>query len=396
MSTLVADLELSLPLPTLGPLNGARGLLALVRWRGRPIGLVQLAAPGDSISASQLEAAIAAQITRPVESPEVTPPTAEPISIIACTHERPEDMRVCLPALRPLAEQGHEVIIVDNAPRTSQTAELTAQYPFRYVREPNIGLNNARNCGLRVASHPIVAYTDDDAMPDPGWADAIARAFADPEVGCVTGLVMPAELETPAQEQFEVYCAHRRAFTREVYSASRLRPAAAGVAGMGANMAFRRDALLRLGGFDPRLDGGTPTCSGGDTELFARVIESGARIVYEPEALIWHRHRRSDAQLRQCLFGYGVGLYSFLTKRLVEAKDGHAGIIAARWFVGPFIKAARRRLRGQPAMPLSLLLLEAWGACLGPWRFWQATVRHRASQSQLAPLGENLRDSHHV
>jgi GT2 family glycosyltransferase len=72
-------------------------------------------------------------------------------------------------------------------------------------------------------------------------------------------------------------------------------------------MTFRCDVLIRLGSFDPRLDGGIPTCSGGDTEMFARALEAGAHILYEPAALVWHRHRRTQAQLQNCLFGYGSG-----------------------------------------------------------------------------------------
>ena len=105
--------------------------------------------------------------------------------------------------------------------------------------------------------------------------------------------------------------------------------------------------------------------------MFARVLDTGAQIVYTPEALVWHRHRREQAELRRCIFGYGVGLFSFLTKRLVEVRDLQALIIAARWFVGPLAKVAWRRLFGQLTISLDLLLLEAGGACVGPVRFWQ-------------------------
>jgi glycosyltransferase involved in cell wall biosynthesis len=377
MSIMIADLELTRPLPRLLPLNGATGILALVRSHGRPIGLVRLTAHGSSFTAAQLEAAIAAQIAQPEDVPVTTPQPSEPISIVVCTHERPEDLRQCLSALLPMLDMGHEVIVVDSAPDTPCAAELAAEYPFRYLREPRPGLNIARNTGWRAASYSVVAFTDDDAISDPAWADMIDRAIQPVDVGCVTGLVLPRQLDTNAQEQFELYCAHRRAFRREVFAAPRLRPAAAGVVGMGANMAFRRDLLKHLGGFDPRLDGGTPTCSGGDTDMFARVLESGWHIAYEPAALVWHRHRRTDQQLQDCLFGYGVGLFSFLTKRLVEARDWRAAVVAGRWFIGPFVKAARRRWQGQPSVPLLLLLLEALGACVGPWRFWQATRQDR-------------------
>ena len=391
MPTHVIDLDLSAPWPDLDLRHSETGVLALVRWHGRPIGLVRWSAAGH-IPAGQLRAAILSQLLLPGARPTIWP-APSPLSIVVCTHERPADLVHCLNALLPIAAAGHEVLIVDNAPHTPRTAELVARYPFRYLCEPRRGLNHARNCGLRAASHPFIAFTDDDAVPDPNWVNALAQPFSFPAVGCVTGLVLPLELETRAQELFEIYCAHRRTFTPLTFQAPPLPSAAGGVAGMGANMAFRRDLLLSLGGFDPRLDGGTLTRSGGDTDMFARVLDTGAQIVYTPEAFVWHRHRRDEAELRQCLFGYGVGLYSFLTKRLLEMGDWGALVVAARWFGGPFLRAARRRLQGQATLPLALLLVEAAGACVGPLRFWQAVHRSGGSgqlRPQTAQKGEEI------
>ena len=295
-----------------------------------------------------------------------------PVSIIVCTHERPDDLKRCLAALTPIAKQGHEVIIVDNAPRSNRTALLVAETPFRYVCEPQPGLDQARNAGLRAASHALVAFTDDDATPHVRWADAIARPFIDARIGCVTGLVLALELETAAQRQFEVYCLHRRVFAARIFSTVTTAPAEAGVCGMGANMAMRRELALKLGGFDPRLDAGTLTHSGGDTDMFARILEHGEQICYTPEALVWHRHRRSDAELQECVYGYGVGLYAFLTKRIIERQDWHAAIVGIRWFWGPILKAGLRALSGRPTVGLRLLLHEARGALQGPEAYFQA------------------------
>lgn len=106
--------------------------------------------------------------------------------------------------------------------------------------------------------------------------------------------------------------------------------------------------------------------------MFVQVLEASMHIVYMPDALVWYRHRRKQAELIHCIFGYGVGLYSFLVKRFVESQDLSTALIRARWLVGPFFKVARRRRYGERAVPFTLLLAEASGACMGPLRFWQA------------------------
>ena len=223
----------------------------------------------------------------------------------------------------------------------------------------------------------MVAFTDDDCVPDAGWLDALTAPYEAESIGATMGLVMPLELETQAQERFEAYCANRRSFKPRVYRSPGTPPSAAGVAGMGANMSFRRSLLDAVGGFDPRFDGGMPTLSGGDTEMFARVLARGAAIAYRPDALVWHRHRREMPALRRVIFGYGVGLYAMLAKRLVEDRDRSVLWTAPRWLLGPPAKAVWNALRRRPATPADLVLLELWGALNGP-------LRYRAVRRQLA------------
>jgi GT2 family glycosyltransferase len=137
-------------------------------------------------------------------------------------------------------------------------------------------------------------------------------------------------------------------------------------------MAFRREWLERLGGFDPRFDGGTPTLSGGDTEILARVLDAGGIIVYCPDALVWHRHQREIAAVRRVVFGYGVGLSAMLWKRFREDADRRALVTALRWFAGPPLKAGWSRLRGRPGPSADLVALEAWGFLHGPARLRSA------------------------
>ena len=116
--------------------------------------------------------------------------------------------------------------------------------------------------------------------------------------------------------------------------------------------------------------------------MFARLLSAGHSIVYTPRALVWHRHRDTDAELRACIFGYGVGVYAFLTKRVIEERDVNAVTVAARWLIGPFVRAARQRLTSTTPVSLQLLLLEAAGAALGPVRFMRSARTIRAPRHQ--------------
>jgi GT2 family glycosyltransferase len=189
--------------------------------------------------------------------------------------------------------------------------------------------------------------------------------------------VLPYEMETISQQKFEDYCANRRIFQMRFFSSPPLKPSEAGMVGMGANMSFRKQVLSRLGGFDTRFDGGTPTMSGGDTDIFARVLKSGGRIVYRPDALVRHRHVTDETALRRVIFGYGVGLYAFLMKRLLEEKDWSVFQTAPRWLFGPPLKSLLNRVQGRPASPWGLVYYEFIGSLRGPLRFLKVMKNKR-------------------
>ena len=374
MPTQVLTLELGSGNESAVIRDDVHGVFVTVLSDGRPLALAQMDRPASGrVAAAD---ALAAAFTRAPESlADHSSVASEHLSIVVCTHERPSDLRRCLASLESARAAGHEVLIVDNAPTSGATAAVAGEFGVRVITERRKGLDHARNAGVAAAGHACVAFVDDDVVVSAGWASAVAASFHRLDVACVTGLVLPLELETAAQESFERYSRQRRDLTPRVYSRATLRPSAAGVVGMGANMAFRRDVLTSLGGFDPRLDAGTRTQSGGDTDMFARTLDAGHVIAYVPDAFVWHRHRRTAAEVRACVFGYGVGLYSMLAKRLVEAGDVAALVTAARWFAGPVVKAAAMKLRGQSSAPWTVVLSETAGACCGPLQLILETRR---------------------
>ena len=86
-------------------------------------------------------------------------------------------------------------------------------------------------------------------------------------------------------------------------------------------MAYRHSLFARIGGFDPALDVGTVTNGGGDLEMFFRVLKEGYTLVYEPAALVRHRHRRDYAQLREQITNNGVGFYAYLVRSALHYRD---------------------------------------------------------------------------
>jgi hypothetical protein len=149
---------------------------------------------------------------------------------------------------------------------------------------------------------------------------------------CVTGLTLPCELETPAQEEFEEHCSFVRGFARRVFNGRIDNPLLVARAGAGANMAVRASLGDAVGLFDDRLDAGTPTMSGGDHEMFTRILAAGYRIVYEPQAVNRHRHRRTMEEVERVVRGYGIGVYAMWTGLLLEKRNLGVLRLAWNWF----------------------------------------------------------------
>jgi GT2 family glycosyltransferase len=234
------------------------------------------------------------------------------ISVVVCTRDRAESLQRCLHSLASLSPTADEIIVVDNVPGTDHAREVVRRYPrVRYVHEPRGGLDIARNTGVRQSTTEIVAFTDDDAEVHPAWITHMRAAFAEPNVMAVTGLVLPANLETEAQSLFETGWSFNRGYRARVFDRAWFeRELPRGVPvdqiGAGANMAFRREIFQRIGGFDECLDVGAAGCSG-DSEFWYRILAAGFACRYEPSAVVFHHHRRTMEDLRRQIFLYMRG-----------------------------------------------------------------------------------------
>lgn len=256
-------------------------------------------------------------------------PGAPPFTtVVVATRERAGQLARALDSLLAQDHPRFEVVVVDNAPVTDETHDLVHRKygeRVRYLREPVPGLAVAHNAGLAGARGEVVAFTDDDVVADPRWLTELTAPFAaDPRLGCVTGLILPARLRTPAQVLLESHGGFAKGFTPTTYDPRRpprdepLFPFTAGRFGSGANMAFRTGVLRAVGGFDPATGAGTPARGGDDLYGFVRVLAQGHRLRYTPYALVWHHHRETWADLETQAYGYGAGLTAYLTAVLVD------------------------------------------------------------------------------
>ncbi len=351
----------------------------LFRWRGIPVGHATIPLRDGKIGSDTLvQAMVTGAGERIAEyrvaefldgegtnSPAVHGPVESFSTVAVCTRDRPDDLERCLTAMQALPNDGQEVLVVDSASSGDATHQVVRRYPgVRYVREERPGANVARNRAIREARGEIVAFCDDDAAPDAGWLRNLVANFDASRTLCVTGLTLPLELETPAQEWFERTNSFSRGYRRVVFDGLECDPFFVARVGASVNMAVRRSLPGVIGAFDESLGPGTPTRSGDDHDMFTRILAAGYRIVYEPRALSWHRHRREWSELTAAGFGYGVGVYAYLTKQLL-AGELRAPIVALRWLPHQ-LRGLVRGLRGRPGgVPRSLALAELRGCLRG-------------------------------
>ena len=404
----VMDIALDQPLTDITGLDGYNALQGLVRLHHTPIGYVKVPVTDDYCAATAIGQAILDQCQWPIIRHFLADGLAAPstneagnldwlnaphplynspwplVTVAVCTRDRPTPLADCLAALSRLDYPALDLLVIDNAPSTPATAHLVRrQYPqVRYVCESIPGLNWARNRAIAEARGDILAYTDDDVIVDAHWVRALARVFAEqPEVMAVTGLVVPYELETEAQQLFERYGGFGRGFEPRTYRVDRecgertaTHHGGAGKFGTGANMAYRCSVFAHIGPFDPALDVGTVTNGGGDLEMFFRVLQAGHTLAYEPSALVRHRHRRDYAQLRTQITNNGIGFYAYLVRSALHYRDERWALarLGLWWLWWWNIRRLLISLRQPERFPRDLIMAELWGSLRGLGRYPKA------------------------
>jgi GT2 family glycosyltransferase len=354
----VGDCDVASGIDAIPGLGHAVQLMLVVRVFTEPIGVIERTLPPSGLSSRELADQIASSFEAALRerlddagvawldelptsglTPRETPrflatrtavvAAAPEMTVAVCTRDRPDDLANALSALLKQEHRPKRILVVDNASSSADTQRLVSALSkdhdhIDYVSERRPGLSWARNRAISETETEVIAWFDDDAICDQWWTTEIVRGFVEePTADVTTGPLVPMELLTESQVLFERYsgASRGRGFTRAVFSRATqtqspmypLPPY-----GIGANMAFRRRAFDRIGMFDTALGAGTLTLAGEDTAAFSRVLLSGGSIVYQPSALVKHRHRRDADTLKKLMLGYGRGLTAFYASMLAE------------------------------------------------------------------------------
>lgn len=187
----------------------------------------------------------------------------------------------------------HEVLVVDNA-SVDRTREIVSCLPVRLLEESRPGRSHSRNAGIQAARGEVVAFTDADCVVATSWLRELVRALTNADVAGVGGEIAAYPPRTAAQQ----YAARMRD-PHQPTALESLKPFL-----VTANAAFRRDALQRVGGFDPAFVGGE------DADLSWRLLDAGFELRRAPRAVVFHRGRETAYDLfrQQVLRGYSFAL----------------------------------------------------------------------------------------
>ena len=255
-------------------------------------------------------------LAKPAEGPRAQPLLA---TVAVCTYDRYALLGSCFAALarQTLPADAFEILVIDNTPDPVRSTEEAATHGIlpnlRWLHLTTPGLSNARNVAMREARAPIIAYIDDDAVAEPEWIGALIEAFDSlgEAFAGVGGRVLPVFEGTPPAWLNDKLLSYLSVV--DLGMATRALTPAEWV--VGANIAYRVDALRRIGGFSPalgRIGSGISLMSNDETELAERLAAQGGAMGYAGRAVVHHlveRRRLSQAWFRRRMAWQAVSDY---------------------------------------------------------------------------------------
>ena len=304
------------------------------------------------------------------------------LSVIICTYNRALSLITTLQALvvqETLPSLSWEIIVVDNnstdntravVERFAEKSELSLTYAF----EPRQGQSHARNAGLKIARGAILAFTDDDVIPEKMWLAKIVMALRQREADGVGGRILP-KWEAPVPRWLKgnrhIWWCIALLDSEKVESLAW--PELKGGAQIwGANMAFKRSLFHDVGYFNTDFGNvGNKLYRGEETELIRRALQKGKKLVYDPQLTVYHR---IDANRMTKNFFRKVAFDSGETQVERSALERSVALFGApRWLYrvvarGTYRWMTQALLRREDAFGSQVDLLDYLGRL---WGFWK-------------------------
>jgi glycosyltransferase involved in cell wall biosynthesis len=203
------------------------------------------------------------------------------VSVIVPAYNARKTIGQCIEALlsQKYQRENYEVIVIDDG-STDGTAEAVKTYPVKYIYQRNQGPATARNAGVREAQGEIILFTDSDCVPSDNWIAEMIKPFEDKEVVAVKGSYKTRQKSMVArfaqiefEERFEMLKKTESIDMVDTYSAG-----------------YRKEIFLQMGGFDPYF----PVANNEDTELSYRMSKLGYKMVFNPDAIVYHLNHPSS------------------------------------------------------------------------------------------------------
>jgi glycosyltransferase involved in cell wall biosynthesis len=274
---------------------------------------------------------------------------APEVSVVIATRGRETRLAFALDALaeQRLDQDRFEVVVVRDGPAEGLRTLPPEGLPVKFIElDERQGPSVARNAGWKAAKARLIAFTDDDCRPGPDWIEGLLEAWRDE--ADTPNVVLQGRTE-PDPEEAHLF--HRLARSQRITQPSDWYQC--------CNIAYPRELLERIGGFDPEFGFG-----GEDTDLGLRAIESGARRVYVEEALAWHAvHPRGVRKAVRDGLGWETLPLVFarhpeqreVIQRRIFWKDAHERLLLAAAGV-----ALAKRTRGVSLLAVLPYLEEHW------------------------------------
>jgi GT2 family glycosyltransferase len=264
------------------------------------------------------------------------------VSVVIPTRGRPAQLARCLDALSRQSLPGgtFDVIVVDDGSPEPINPGIGASLPMRctVLRVPHCGPAGARNRGIAHSTARVVAFTDDDCEPDPGWLESLLAAMALSGAPGVGGRVVNALSHNRYAETSQLLVS----FLCDYYNG----PSGARFF-TSNNLAFDRAALVAAGGFDERYQ----HAAGEDRELCDRFASSGRPLAFAPAAVVRHSHDLSFSRFVRQHFTYGRGAWGFRKAR--AARNGRVTVEPLAFYRGLVGYPMKQHgLRGLPHVAL--------------------------------------------